>query len=220
MKNTSTRKFLWLRYVVSCILSVVVVAFTIVVPGCAQKEASAGLEIPAHYTTYTDEASLFSISYPPDWEPALSLIEGFEEAGKAIITSIESDAPVERASGIFYAGIPTETGYLPAVNIVVESLPGIVLTHENMVEAEIEGLKQFAQDYHEFSRIKTTVGGREATIVEYEGTFPQVGKYHNLLMLILVGKTAWIVTCTPPSGEFSKWEDDFHAIVRSLRILE
>ena len=62
----------WLRYVMSCILSVLVVALMIAVTGCAQKEAPAELEIPAHFTTYTDEAGLFSISYPPEWEPALS----------------------------------------------------------------------------------------------------------------------------------------------------
>jgi len=220
MKNTSTERLPWLRYVVSCILSVVVVALTIALPGCAQKEVPVEPEIPAHYTTYTDEVGLFSISYPPDWEPALSLIEGLEEAVKDIVTSIESDAPVEKASAIFFAGLPSETGYMPNVNIGVESLSGIVWTHDNMVEAEIRGLKKFIQDYHELSRVKTTVDGREATIVEYEGTFPQLGKAHWLQTFILVGKSAWIVTCAALPGKFSKWEDDFHAIVRSLRILK
>jgi hypothetical protein len=47
-------------------LSVLVVALAIAVPGCAEKEAHTEPEIPAHFTTYTDEAGLFSISYPPD----------------------------------------------------------------------------------------------------------------------------------------------------------
>jgi len=174
--------------------------------------------IPAHFTTYTDEAGLFSISYPPDWEPALSLIEGLEEATKELLESIELDLPLERVSAIFFAGVPTEMGYAPNVNIVVESLPGVMWTHDKVVEAEIEGLKDVVDDYHEFSRIKTTISGREATIVEWEGTYPQLGRGHQLQMFMLVGKVAWIVTCTPPSGEFSKYEDDFHAIVRSLRI--
>ena len=176
--------------------------------------------IPAHFTTYTDEAGLFSISYPPDWEPALSLIEGLEQATKDLVESIESDLPLERASAIFFAGLPTETGYMPNVNIVVESLPGILWTLDNVVEAGIRGIKEIVQEYHEFSRVKTTVGGREATIVDSEGTIPGLPKQHSLQLIMLVGKTAWFVTCAPPTGEFSKWEDDFDAIVRSLRILK
>jgi hypothetical protein len=177
-------------------------------------------EIPPHYTTFTDEAGLFSISYPPDWEPALSQIPDLEAGVKDIITSIESDLPVENTRTIFFAGLPVEGGYAPNVNIGVESLPGVVWTHDKVVEAAITGIKQMVQDYHEFSRVKTAVDGREATIIDCEGTYPQLGKFHALQMVILVGKTAWLVTCIPPSGEFSKWEEDFDAVVRSLRILK
>ncbi len=177
--------------------------------------------IPAHFTTYTDEAGFFSISYPPDWElPPVSAIELLEEAIKEVITSIESDAPVEKVNTIFFAGLPTEAGYMPSVNIVVESFPGIVWTHNNMVEVEIRGIKNFVEDYHELWRVKTTVGGREATIVECEGTYLKLGKYHWLVMLTLVDKTAWTVTCTASPEKFSDFEDDLHAIVRSLRILK
>ena len=175
--------------------------------------------IPAHFTTYTDELGLFSISYPPDWELALSEIEGLEQFTKMLIESIESDLPLERVSFIFFAGVPTEIGYSPNVNIAVEPLPGIV-SHDQYVEAGVQSLKEFIQDYHELSRVKTAVGGREATIVEYEGTLPQLGKFHWLLMSILVGETAWTVTCATELGKFDESEDDFYAIVRSLRILK
>jgi len=188
--------------------------------GCVQKEALPEPEIPAHYTTYTDEAALFSISYPPDWEPDLSAIAAIEEEVKDLISSIESDLPVERTSVIFIAAGPTETGYPPVMNIIVESLPGVIWKHDTVVEETIRTTKLLVQDYHEFSRVKTTVGGREATIIECEGTFPELGGFHILTMITLVGKTCWNVTCTPPPGEFSDFEDDFHAIVRSLRILK
>lgn len=222
MNKQKHRKAPRLRAVMSCVLSILVVALMVAVVGCAEEKPPAAPEpeIPAHYTTYTDEAGLFSISYPPDWEPALSLIEGLEETIKEVITSIEAEAPVERFNLIFIAGLPTEMGYEPSVNIGVESLPGVIWTHDEVVEAEIRGIKDFVQDYHEFSQVKATIGGREATIVSWEGTYPQLGRVHNLQMFTLVGKTAWIVTCTPPAGEFSEWEDDFHAIVRSLRILK
>ncbi len=211
------------KLVILCTVILVVLLSIISVVGC-QKQPEPTLPpapaIPAHFTTYTNEAGLFSISYPPDWEPALSLIEGYEQTVKDVITSIAADAPVERASIIFFAGLPIETGYWPNVNIVVESLPGIVWTHDNLVEAEVRGIKELLQDYHEFSRLKTTVGGREATIIESEGTFPGAEKTHYLQLYTLVGKTAWAVTCTTSPGEFNEWEEDLNAVLRSLRILK
>jgi len=200
-------------------LSIFVIGLTAVVPGCAQEQAPTEPKIPADFTTYTDETELFSLSYPSDWEPALSLIADLEEAIKAVITSIELNIPIGGASAIFLAGLPYETGYMPNVNIVVEPLPGVV-THQEMVEADIRGNKRVIQDYHQFSRVWTTVGGREATIVELEGIWPERGKGHWLQMYILVGKTAWVITCTSTAEEFGKWQDDFNAIVRSLRILK
>jgi len=204
-----------------CILciTILIIVLTIALPGCAEQEATPEYEIPAHFTTYTEEG-LFSISYPADWETALFLIEGLEQNVKEIITSIEADAPVEKTSTIFFAGLPIETGYQPNVNIGVESLPGIIWTHDNLVEAEIRGLQMIIPDIREFSRVKTTVDGRTVTIMEYEGTYPKLGKFHWLVMFTLVGKTAWIVTCTASPGEFNEWEEDFNAIVRSLRILK
>jgi len=160
MSKQKCREAPWLRYMVSCVVLVLIVAPMIVVLGCAQKEAPPESAIPTHFSTYTDETGLFSISYPPDWEPALSHIEDVEGAMNELLTSIKEDIPIERTRLIFFAGLPTEAGYTPQVNILVESLPGIVWTHDNMVEAEIQGLKEIVQDYHEISRVKTAVDGR------------------------------------------------------------
>jgi len=217
------------KLLILCAVILLVLLPVAAVVGCQQQPAPATPTptptpaeptIPAHFTTYTDEAGLFGISYPPDWEPALSLIEDLEEATKELLESIESDLPLERASFIFFAGVPTEVGYDPNVNIVVESLPGVIWTHDKVVEAGIRGIKDVVQDYHEFSRIKTTIGGREATIVDWEGTFPELGTFHELQMFMLVGKVVWTVTCGTGPEKFSDFEDDFHAIVRSLRIFK
>jgi hypothetical protein len=37
-------------------------------------------------------------------------------------------------------------------------------------------------------------------------------------MSMLVNKTAWVVTCVALPDDFSSWENDFNAVVRSLRI--
>jgi hypothetical protein len=210
----------WLRCLMVCLLTTIILASLVASNGCAKKTATTTQEIPANYTTYKDEAGLFSISYPPDWEAALSVIPDAEAAIKDVINAVNSDVPIENAHVIFFAGIRRENNYAPNVNIGVEAIPGIVLTHNSLVEAEVTGIKGIIPDYHEFSRVKTTVDGRDATIINWEGTYPQLGKVRCLQMFILVGKTGWAVTCSPPSGEYSKWDQDFQVIMRSLRILK
>ena len=210
----------WLRYVMSCVLSVLVVALMIAVPGCAQKESPAELGIPAHFTTYTDEAGLFSISYPPDWEPALSQMEALEQATKELLESIEADVPLEQASMIFSCEL-TSAGELDAgMNITVESLPGFGWTLDEVVEAGTQMAKDMFEEYHEFSRLKTTIGGREAVIVDWEGSFTGLPRMRNLQMTVLADKVAWYLTCSAIPEKFNDFEDDFYAIVRSLRILK
>jgi len=176
-------------------------------------------EIPANYTTYTDESNVFSISYPADWETALSLIAGLEQSAKEAINSLKTGVSVEKASIIFLAGRRTATGYEPSVNIAIEPVPEGVSTTDQLVEAEVQGVKKSTQDYREFSRVKTTVNGRETAIVDFEGTPTGAStKLHFLQMSMLVNKTAWVVTCVALPDDFSSWENDFNAIVRSLRI--
>ncbi len=172
------------------------------------------------FTTYTDELGLFSISYPSEWESLLEYIEELEQSVEDIMSSITSDLPMEETYLLFAAGLPTIEGYMPNVNIAVESLPGINWTLDETVTAGIEGIKELVSDYHEFSRVKTTVGNRTATIREWQGTIPGFSTLYYVQMNLLVSKTYWVVSCTTLPDEYSKWEDDFDAIVRSLRILK
>ena len=174
-------------------------------------------EIPTDFTTYTDELGLFSISYPPEWELDLESMEEIEQFSREIISSITSGIPVEEAHFLFMAGLPGEGSN---VNIVVEPLPATILTHDEMVAVAIKSLKMVVSDYHEFSRVKTTVDNRTATIIECEATLAGLGTFHNVFMCCIVSKTIWMVTCTTSPDDYNKWEDDFDAIVRSLRILK
>ncbi len=176
--------------------------------------------IPTHFTNYTDELGLFSISYPPEWELALEYIEELEQFTKDILDSIGSDLPLGESSLIFAAGLPTTTGFDPNVTIAVDPLPEATWTHDEMVAAEIEGLKAIASDYHEFSRVKTTVDNREATIIDWQGTIPGLHTNRYVQMNLRVSRTYWCVTCTTLPDGYSTWEDDLYAIVRSLRILK
>jgi hypothetical protein len=175
-------------------------------------------EISDNYTTYTDEAKYFSISYPSDWEMALSSFADLEEKAKETISNLKSGLPIESANAIFLAGRRTATGYEPNLNIIVEPVPEGVSTYDQMVDVRVEGAKNAVQDYREFSRVKITVDGREATIIDSEGTPEGQGKLHFLQMYMLVDKTTWVITCTALSEDFTNWENDFHTIVRSLRI--
>lgn len=200
----------WLLIGMICLLLLPVV-------GCGAPTSEP--EIPAHYITYTNEG-LFSISYPPDWEPATSIMGEQCEGVAETLKRADLELPLESASLLLLVGLPTDAGWAPNVNILVESLLGDELTHNDMVEAQTADIEITLQDYHEITRIKTTVGGKEATILEYEATYPGIGKLHQLVMLSLVGNNAWMVTCTPLPGEFNEWSDDFNAVVRSLRILQ
>ena len=203
-------------------LSILVIG-TLLLSGCsAPSTAPTSVPepaIPEHLTAYTDETGLFSISYPQDWELGLSRLE-LRQSAKDIIEAFESDTPVEGPKLVFLAGLPTETGSSPNVNIVVASLPEGRWTPDDVVEAFTRTTEEFIPDYYEFSRVKTTIGGREAIIMDYEGTLAGLIKGHYLLMVTLVGKTTWTVTCSALPGDFSKWEDDLNTIVRSLRVLK
>ena len=216
----------WLRYVISCVLSVLVVVLTVVAPGCAQKEAPSEPEIPTHFITYTDEASFFSISYPPDWESFPSWFEELGVISQDFFKTYNSDASLVGLFFVFIAEAPMELEVSSAsVNIVVQALSDMTIrgwwTLDEIVEAKLQRTKEIKQGYYEFSRVSTIIGGREAVIIDWESyTSDLSGKVRSVQMFILADKLVWKVTCYADSQKFSDFEDDLHAIVRSLRILK
>ena len=203
--------------IAACIVAIIVIVVIATHPPAFTEPEPA---IPDHYTTYTDEQGLFSISYPPQWELELSSIEEIQGFVEDIVSSITSDIPIEEANIVFMAGVPIGNGYLPNVNITVEPLNTAISTHDDMAAAGIQGLRLAGLDYHEYSRVKTTVDGRTATIIECQINLAGFGTLRYLLMCCIVNKTVWGVTCTALPDGYSEWEDDFDAIVRSLRILK
>ena len=179
---------------------------------------STGPAIPADYITYTDESKLFSISYPSDWETALSRMPELRSKTKEYINNLKAGIPVEQASTIFFAGRRTTTAYDPSLSITVEPMAEGMVALDQMVESEVRGVKTVILDYRELSMEKTTIDGREATIWDYEGTIPGQSKLHFLTMITLVDRTTWVVGCATSIDDFAKWENDFNTIVRSLRI--
>jgi len=179
--------------------------------------------IPSHYITYTDKSNFFSISYPPSWKvvPPLKMKTTQEDADELLARiSSNFNLEIEKGGIIFCAGLPTGIWYAPNIAISIDSLPKGIETHEEYVEATIQGTKRLIENYQEFSRFNTIVDRRKVTILEWEGIVPQLGKQRNLVMIILIGKTVWRVGSSLPPREFIKWKDDLYAIVRSFRILK
>lgn len=203
------------------------------VVGCAPTSAPAPAPapiseppIPAHFTTYTDEANFFSISYPPDWEPFPSWYEELGVDARDFFKSYDSNASLVGLFFVFTAEAPRESGISSAsVNIVVQALSDMTMrgwwTLNEIVEAKLRRTKEIKQGYHEFSRVSTIINGREAVIIDWESyTSDLSGKVRCIQMFTIVDKLVWKVTCYADSEKFSDFEDDLHAIVRSLRILK
>jgi hypothetical protein len=176
--------------------------------------------VPANYHTYSDETSAFSISYPPEWEEAQSMLEQLDQTSKDVLKNLNSDLPIDKVSIIFFAGLPVEGGYYPNVNIALEPLPFGVRNQDQLADAEMLGIKNSIPDFEEFSRTKTKINSIDASIIEYSCTFPNSPKAHNLVMCLYKGKICWTATCWCLPEDFDQWKGDFQSIVRSLRILK
>jgi len=210
------------RIMIALIVIVMISSSIGLLQGCAEQPAptpAPETPIPAHYSTFTEEG-LYSISYPPDWEPALSIIEELEQEVMEQLKREIPELPAEQTSIIFFAGMPFEEGYMPNVNIIVETLPKR-MTLDEYVEANIQMIKEQIKDYHEFGRISKNISGKDAFILDYEGTYFDLGKAHWLQMYIVENeKIAWGITCTCLPDVYSEYEHDFHSIVNSFRLLK
>ena len=173
--------------------------------------------VPAHFITYTEE-NVFSISYPPDWETAMSSIPGLKESTEEFLKDVEFDVPLEDYSMIFFGGCPFGEEYIPNVNIVVGPAVGSTLAEE--FEAQMRGVKPNVENYQQYGQIKAVVGGREVIICDHEFTVPGMGRTHCVQMLILEDGFSWTVTCGTPPEHFSDNQEIINQVVRSFRILK
>ncbi len=175
--------------------------------------------IPSDFTTYTDEEQLFSISYPSEWELALSEIPDIEEATRDLFESTESDLPLEDVHIIFGARMPPEQGTQVAVTINVAPVPVGVSTLEQLAEAEARGIEALGLECEDFAQVATVVGAKKALIFDRECDVPGLGKSRGIQMSVIDGKTAWTTTCSTFPEEFPSVEETCNQVVRSLRIL-
>jgi len=175
-------------------------------------------EIPAHFTTYTSEG-LFSISYPPNWVSATSIMEELFEEVKEWMESIDPEVLLEGQRMLFMGGILTEEGYYPNVNVIVTPRSVGFWTLDEIVETDSAWCRENLLKYREYSLLNTTIGGREAAISDWEDYDPDMGTWRYITAYLVKDKFVWLVSCGAESEDFKDYEDAFSDIVRSLRIL-
>jgi PsbP-like protein len=210
------------------LLSIVLIMSVIlsVTAGCSKSAASTttttteAFVVPGNFTTYTDETSLFRISYPNQWEPmSQSDLSAYGSDVKDALSNLKAGLPVDKANIIFLAGLRISTGYYPSVNIVVEPAPVMVTDNDMAMQAEVTGIKQEVTNYQEVSRTKMMVNGESTTILEYKAIFPGSSTLmHNYYLAFLSGKTIWSVTCSATDTDYSQLSGDFDNIFRSFQL--
>jgi hypothetical protein len=176
-------------------------------------------QVPVNYTTYMDESGLFSISYPADWETKPPQTTLYGKNAKETVSGLKSGLPVEDFSVIFVAEKPPQDSNEPYVNISLEPLPAGVTTLEQVIQSDMLAARTAYKDFTQLSGIKTTVDGKEAAIIEWEGTIP--AEQYNLYcfqLYMLTDKAIWVVTCGSSHENSTPWRDDFNTIVRTIRI--
>lgn len=174
--------------------------------------------IPTNFTTYTSEG-FFSISYPQDWSPAISVMEELEKETKAWIKNIDPEVDIEDAQMIFLAGKPSEEGWYPSVSIVLMPRTTGYYTLDEIFEAEDLWAREYSQKYRVYSQIRTMVDGREADITSEEDYEPETGLWRYTILVTVKDDFVWLVTCASESADYMEYEYVFNNIVRSLRIL-
>jgi len=205
----------------------ILLIFGMVLLGACAPTSVSEPAIPSHFTTYTDEARFFNISYPSDWKPFPS----WSEAADALVSKdffkvYRSYISITGLFIVFTAEAPRDSGVSSAnVNIVVQALSDMTTkgwwTLDEIVEAKLQRTKETHQGYQEFDRINTVIDGREATIIDWESYTSELsGRVRSIQMFTIADELLWKITCYVDSDKFSDYEADLHAIVRSLRILK
>ncbi|MFC2007642.1 hypothetical protein ACFLVB_03490 [Chloroflexota bacterium] len=173
------------------------------------------VDIPASYSSYVNEG-FFSISYPPDWSPQMSIVSKLEEKTKQDLKDMVMDSVVDDYQLVFVGCKYVGDDVLAAVTISVE--PKIVVPFATIIEINharsVEGMK----NYTEYSRVKTTIDGKDAIIQTYavEDSDSYYAGYTNAY--ISGNKFFWTVSCTCDGGELGSNLDTFEKIVTSLRV--
>ena len=102
---------------------------------------------------------------------------------------------LEHASILFAAGLETVDGWYPTVNIVIDRTSFGYQTVDEVDEACRRYEQKNTPGFKELSVLKTTVDGREASIIISEDNEPDFGPWRYVGMTTVYGDNVWIATC-------------------------
>ena len=185
--------------------------------------AESNQSIPNNFTTYTHEG-LFSISYPKEWEPVLSIIESMKQKTNEYLKSIGGTVIPDEIQIVFLGGIPFANDvYNPNINVAIapvgkQKIDLEVL--EKFAEMMIQIYKEETKDFKKIAQKAEVIDGKQAILLECEALYPNLSSFHVLQTVLYDGEFMWIITTgVVPPIRFSTFKDDIYAISRSLRIL-
>ena len=109
---------------------------------------------PDYFSTYTSEG-FFSISYPPDWEPVMSIIEEAEVDMKQWLKSEGFESQADEMQLVFGAAKLAVDEDYPIVTIMVA--PQGLWPLGAVVEADTQWAREIVEQYVVHSTIRTTI---------------------------------------------------------------
>jgi hypothetical protein len=202
-------------FLVMCLTS----AVYLLLSGCSSPQpvttTSFESPIPSEYISFTAEGNLFSISYPPDWGVEQEMLSQAETNIKNVIAKRDAGQALDEATIIFVGGLPPS--YVPAAVGLVEPLPPGISSQEQLVAAKVDSFRASSSDYREIKRTDTTMGGIQATVMEYRATLGGTDR-HDVVSFFIADGMVWSITCASVQSEFASYQDIFYSVARSLRV--
>jgi hypothetical protein len=182
--------------------------------GCGNNNAAVNVE----FTTYTDTHSIFSISYPADWEILPYMIDDAEEFLETY--SENPDMSIDEAQTIFTAGERDDLGNYAVTMIMLMDCPMFFNSiTDSFITLMVSGFKSSFENSKEISRDIVTIDGREAAIIEFEGEVSDGDSSYMVVMLTINREQIWTVTCMVNAEKQDEYDEIFDTVVRSLVIL-
>lgn len=177
---------------------------------------------PAGYANFTDETRTFSIDYPPEWELSQALIE-------TLIDQVATNSPeldLSTSQVVFIAGLSSDAGLDPNVNIIAETLPG-AMSIDRYGEAAVAQITQAVPSVVFNERRNGTVNGLSARFVDWNTTGTDLGFSDSSEVRIIQMYTlqpdqpvAWTVTCTGISPIAENFQEICASVLNSFKILK
>ncbi len=173
--------------------------------------------LTAGFTTYTDPAGYFSISYPADWQafpPWYSDAERFFFLNPNYHTA---------ATGlIFYAAHETEAEktylYLRVTNTTFYQKAGR-FTLTEMIASIDEVTPEGGEPRQELSRDTATIAGREAIVRSLRWGWDWSGKRIFVQSYLVEDGLLWELTYSIDKGDNERLRDEALAVVKSLNFI-